>query len=173
VVNLRTSLRVYQLGVLGYFTPRGVLVGLVAPNTPAATAGLQRGDLIVSIDNHFIRSQDDFLTVLNNSVGKVALVMRRGAGAPVRLQVNLMNNLLGAWCEVARGGMRVTSVADATPADRAGLQPGDVILRVDDQRVRTQDDLLQALDQARGVTTLDVRRAQTGRVSQMDVDLTR
>jgi S1-C subfamily serine protease len=173
VVRRHASLRVYQLGVLGDFTPQGVLVGLVAPNTPAATVGLERGDLIVSIDNRRIRSQDDFLNVVNNSAGKVVLVVRQKSGNQVRLPVNLMNNLLGAWCEAAPAGMRVTSVAEDTPAERAGLQRGDVILRVDGQPVRTQDTFLAALDRARGTTTLRVRQAQTGQVARVEVDLSK
>jgi serine protease Do len=44
------------------------------------------------------------------------------------------------------GGARVESVAPNSPAERAGLRPGDVIVGFKDQPVRSIDDLLSLLD---------------------------
>jgi hypothetical protein len=52
---------------------------------------------------------------------------------------------LGVGIEPAKGGVRVTQVFPGGPADRAGLRVGDVITAVDDQRVRTRDNLLDAV----------------------------
>jgi serine protease Do len=44
------------------------------------------------------------------------------------------------------GGAQVESVAPNSPAERAGLRPGDVILGFDDKPVRSNGDLLNLLD---------------------------
>jgi serine protease Do len=49
----------------------------------------------------------------------------------------------------AKGGVLVTSVADGSAAQRAGLKAGDVITTVDGQSVRSRDDLVRALRDAR------------------------
>ncbi|MGK4277479.1 PDZ domain-containing protein, partial [Escherichia coli] len=86
-----------------------------------------------------VRNQKEFEKALKDSGGSVVLLVQRGATGQVgRLPVDLTNTPLGAWCEAAAEGMRVTSVAADTPAAQAGLERGDVILKVDDQRVRAQ-----------------------------------
>lgn len=58
------------------------------------------------------------------------------------------------------GGALVGSVRPGSPADRAGLQPGDVIMHVDDHTVSNADSLARAIGQARphGRAVLRVRR---------------
>lgn len=174
VVRLDADLATYQLGALGTFTRDGMLIATVAPGTPAERAGLQPGDVIGRIDNQVIRNQKDYSDAINNSGGSVTLLVRKGGtGAVGRLFVDLMNNPLGAWCEPGADGMRITAVAAGTPAERLGLQRGDVILRIDDERVRSQNDLLQALSRSGGLVSLVVRKGQSGRLVRLDADLTR
>jgi serine protease Do len=63
-------------------------------------------------------------------------------------------------------GLLVRVVEPASPADRAGIQPGDLLVSAGGSELRTVDDLFAALDQAedgidlrvvRGVEELDVR----------------
>lgn len=68
---------------------------------------------------------------------------------------------LGIVGYVAYGqGLVVERVLPFTPAARAGLEPGDVILRVNDQRIRREGDLQRALRFSGGYVRLlvdDVR----------------
>jgi S1-C subfamily serine protease len=173
-VRLETDLTTYTLGAIGEFTREGMVITVVAPGTPAAAIGLQRGNVIERIDNQLIRSEDDFNKAIKNSGGSVVLVVRAGQlGQRVRLSVDLMNNPLGAWCEPAKDGMRVTSVAPGLSAEAIGLERGDVILKIDDQKVRTRKALLKALRDSAGAPTLVVRKGSTGKVEKLDLDLTR
>lgn len=172
VVRLDADLTIYELGVVGEFGPQGMTVGVVAPDTPAAWAGLQRGDCIQRIDNRPIRSQEEFNAAVNNSGGSVTLQVRRGART-TRMQVDLMNNHLGCWCEPSPEGMRLTAIVPASPAHLAGLVRGDVLVKVDEERVRSQAELLTALRRSRGLVTLVVRKAVTGRLATLEIDLLR
>jgi S1-C subfamily serine protease len=167
-----TKIRVFELGVMGDFTNLGVKLALVAPDTPAAKAGLRQRDLLLTVDGQFVRNQDEFMTVINNSGGTVNLAVRAANGAG-KLQINVMNNPLGCWCEAVDEGMRLTTTVKGMYADRAGLGRGDVIVRVEDQRVRTLDDLLDALELVRGSARLEVRRADSGRLERIDVNVSR
>src|SRR5262245_21203542 len=66
----------------------------------------------------------------------------------------------------AKDGVLVTSVADGSPASRAGLKAGDVITSIDGQSVRSTDDLVRAMRDARNdeVTIEIVRDKKTSSV---------
>src|SRR5205823_1329345 len=115
-----------------------MLVGNAIPFTPAARAGLSRGDLIVRINGQPVANQGDFFTVLYNSGGTATLQVKKAGGRFVRLNVPLTTYELGALGEFTRNGMVVGAVAPGTPAAYVGLQRGDVILRIDNQVVRGQ-----------------------------------
>jgi S1-C subfamily serine protease len=172
--RLQADLAQHTLGVVGEFTRDGLRVEVVAPGTPAERFGLQRGDLIVRVDNQQVRSMAELNSVLANSGGHATLLVRKTPnGAPQRLLVDLTNNPLGAWCEPTPDGMRVTTVAPGTPAERIGLERGDQIVKMNDRDIRSQADLKAALLNSGGLVTLLVRKASTGRVVRLDADLVR
>jgi S1-C subfamily serine protease len=173
VGKLDVSLTTYELGVVGDFNRDGMVIGVVAPATPAAYVGLQKGDMILRIDNQPVRSQKDFDRLINNSGGVVTLMVQRAGQRPTRLDVELMNNQLCAWCESATEGMRITAVVPGGPADLIGLRRGDTLVKIDDQRVRSNTDLVRALRSARGLVTITYRSGQTDRLTKIDVDLAR
>jgi len=173
LIRQDVSLTTWELGILGDFTRDGMVIGVVAPNTPAAYVGLQKGDVILRIDNQPVRSQKDFDRLINNSGGAVTLLVSRGGQRPVRMEVELMNNQLGTWTEPSSEGMRITAVVPGGPADVLGLRRGDTLLRIDEQRVTTQGELVRALRNARGLVTLTYRDGQTRKVVKADVDLAR
>jgi serine protease Do len=57
-----------------------------------------------------------------------------------------------------RVGVLVVSVADATPAKTAGLKAGDVIVRVNGQVVRSEDDLRRRLAMSTGDVAITIMR---------------
>lgn len=82
------------------------------------------GNMFVPAD-YFTRIADDLLTR-----GRVA--------APPRPWV-------GLYATEALGRVLVTSVSDASPAERGGIEPGDIVLAVNDAPVRSLGDLYRKI----------------------------
>ncbi len=156
---------------LGVKKLHGALVSKVLPNTPAEKAGLQAGDVIVEFDNHAVEEASDLpmivartpagkevgVTVLRHgedktltvTIGKMEspeTVAKAADGSKLGLTVQELtpNTAKKLSIEVATGVL-VTAVKPGSPADEAGLQPGDVILEVNRTPVGTLTAYTQAL----------------------------
>jgi hypothetical protein len=79
---------------------------------------------------------------------------------------------LGATVEMAEGVVQVAAVLPGTPAERAGLQRGDVIRRINDREVVQAEDLREAADGAAAGEdiTLQVARGAEVRVIPVRLD---
>ncbi len=141
----------------------GLAVVTVAPGGPAAAAGVQAGDVLVSADGRTLHNQLDWESVkLDMQVGDtVTLVMRRGpatvtrtllaADLPTRsaARVTVLKDLqLVTVTPAIRSersiqsdqGALIVSIAPQT-AEATGLREGDVIVGLDRRRVATAGDL--------------------------------
>jgi serine protease Do len=67
--------------------PSGVVVSRVAPSSPAAQAGLERGDVIVEVDRKPVKTVDDFEKATAQAAGKSVLfrVQRNGGSLYVAM----------------------------------------------------------------------------------------
>ncbi|MEE4300937.1 MAG: DegQ family serine endoprotease [Pseudomonadales bacterium] len=143
----------------GLDKPAGALVAQVVPDSPAANAGIEPGDIIVEFDGEEIDRSGD----LPHVVGRIragseveAIVVRDGdrerievrvgelaeggpqvAGAgPQRSTGNVLGLAVRELPAAARerldvdGGVQVERVGEGSPAASAGLRPGDVITRL-------------------------------------------
>ena len=153
----------YFLGVVGSFTPNGMLVANAIPATPAARAGLEKADLIFGINKVTITNQNDLFTVLYSSGGTVTLQIKKAGGRIVVQDVDLTNYDLGVLGEFNKDGMTIGVVAPGTPAAYVGLQKGDMILRIDNQTVRGQKDFDRLIKNSGGSVSLIVQRAAARR----------
>jgi serine protease Do/serine protease DegQ len=143
----------------------GALVSQVVPGSPAEHAGIQTGDVIVGVNGTAVKGASE----LRNKIGLLPLdqpvdidVIREGqhktfhtklvskpaATEPVRA-ADIHSGLEGAEFEnVGPGeevqGVRVRDVAPDSPAAQRGLEPGDIILRVNRKPVTTVDELREA-----------------------------
>ncbi len=134
----------------------GVVITNVAAGTPADRAGLRRGDVILEFDGQKVTDLQKFrLGVADTPVGKRVPVLVLRDGKRLTLNVTLGERTQEAVAQFQRqprgetqaqsglavrdlepdeaqqvgvqGGVLVTSVADGSPADDAGIQPNDVI----------------------------------------------
>jgi serine protease Do len=154
----------------------GALVASVEPDSPAARAGVKAGDVVTQFDGQKIAHPGDLSRlVANTAVGRrVALDVIRD-GKPVTLDVTVAQMaesgqvVASATAEEPKGalglsvesitpdkakemkradsrGVLVRGVRSGSPAENAGIRPGDVITEVDHQRVTDTANLKQVLD---------------------------
>jgi serine protease Do len=137
---------------------QGLRVRSVWPGSPAAKAGLAPGDVVVSLDGQAVESREDFDTALASvGPGKVLALTFRREGAersarvtaertPEDLGLDVLRREVGLAFKETRGGLMVASVLGRSPAAAKGLERGDVVLAVNNVKVRTLDDLSRAVE---------------------------
>jgi len=174
---------------LGLDTPSGALVAKVHAKGPAAKAGLQAGDIVVSVDDKPVQNPQGFqYRFVTKGIGGAAVlsVLRKGQRvkttitlvAPVEDPPRDARDLLGrhplTGCKVAnlspavaqevgvdddtREGVVVLEVKEKTPAARLGVKRGDIVVAVNNEKVKSVAQLATVLDLAGGGWRLSVER---------------
>jgi regulator of sigma E protease len=164
------------------------LVGVLDPGSPAHQAGLRTGDLVISLDGHPIDGWADVTRKLERGRRTNVVYFRATPvdGVPhlalyeARFADLVPDHRLGDTLErttytgLERAEMFVAHVDPGSPADVAGLHPGDLILALDDQPVvhwAALDQRLQA-DPGRTWQVTFQRTAADGRVETHTARLT-
>lgn len=158
----------------------GAFVSEVQPESAAEKAGLQAGDIITAVNGRDLNSFQELR----------AKIASMGAGAEVELTIvrkgkemtvdvvlddatqteitaaQIHPALEGATLtngedEAGNAGVVVSELERNTPAARIGLQPDDVIVGVNRNRVNTVSEFRNALDEASGVIALNVKRGNS------------
>jgi serine protease Do len=161
---------------LGWDKTYGALVSEVEPGSPADKAGVRRGDVLAEMGGSRIADAEDFDTRVRGypaRSGFPLVIFREGSARtlevtpsefPAELIEALAWNRLGLRVRPVRGALALQAVRRGSVADEVGLEPGDLILRVNRQQVRDAASFQEALLNARSARTviLLVRRGQTG-----------
>jgi serine protease Do len=161
---------------LGWDRTYGALVASVEPGSPAEQAGVKRGDVVAEMGGSRIADAEDFDTrargyPARSSFG-LTLFRERGTRAvqvtpvefPSRLVETLAWERLGLRMKEVRGVLAIAALRPGSTAQEIGLEPGDVILRVNNQPVVSLDAFREALLNARRGRSvlLLVRRGRYG-----------
>jgi serine protease Do len=102
-------------------------------------------------------------------VGSDILVGRFGAGRRIGVAVTPLNKQLAEYFGIADGkGLLVNSVIENSPAARAGLKAGDVIIEIEGKEVNRDMDLMRAVNEKKegdiSLTFVRDKNRQTVRV---------
>jgi Do/DeqQ family serine protease len=154
---------------------RGVVIGQVHAGSPAARAGLEPGDIILSVNGKAIKNSYEVRNIVGlMQIGdKIELDILRGnehkditafIGKPQRITVDgqtlhrgLKGTTLGATSRDQVEGVLLEKVQQGSPAARADLRAGDIIVSANRFRVRSIDELKQVVD-PQGPLLLNVQR---------------
>jgi serine protease Do len=165
----------------------GITIEGVLEGGPAAKAGLQPGDVIVGVNGRTVRSGNALkTTVALTPVGQVINLDVFRQGKEIQLAVRVeeqteakMAKLAGTvdieqWgatvskltAQLAErlgvderdGGIVIVSMTRGGKADKAGLQPGDILMRANGQDLTDPEQLKQAISKASNGVRLLLRR---------------
>jgi regulator of sigma E protease len=147
-----------QVGWIGVYHERQLPV-LAVPSlsSPAALAGLGSGDQVLAVDGASVEQWSEFVQRYAAASGEVRLRVARGEPPQerdVRVPALGTAEALGVTTAVI-----VSEVVAGSPAERAGLVPGDVLVGVDGQLVGTFQTFQDAVRSSEGQTlAIDVVR---------------
>jgi serine protease Do len=156
---------------MGIEGTRGALVSEVIKGSPAEKAGLKQGDVVVAYNGKEIRDASQLRNeAASTAIGKEAkvTVLREGKKREVPVRIESMQALhqtstapirerLGVTVRIPTAkeasrlklksgqGVIITRVEAGSPGAKAGLEPGDVILEINEMAVTGPQDLSEAL----------------------------
>jgi len=168
--------------------PMGVVVDRVVAGSPAARAGLAVGDIVRTFNGHEVNDAEELRYLLATMPvgGKVSLdTLRGGTGRPLSVSLEAppdvparkvtqlsgrqpfggasVANLNPAMAEelaleYEEPAVIVLSVAPGTPAASLGIRPGDRVLAMNETKVKSVDDLVQAASTPATAWTISLSR---------------
>jgi serine protease Do len=153
---------------LGAQRSTGVLISTVYEDSPAARAGVRRGDVLVALDGAEVRSRRGFYEIARSlTVGqRVGLRLdRTGERIAVDLTAEKFPEtradefaqvLLGLELADRNGqpGMRVDRVVPRSAAQERGLRAGDVLLQIGQDRIDDRKALRRAIPKILGTDSV-------------------
>lgn len=172
-------------GLLLASSPRGLRATYVQAESGAAKASLLEGDVLVAVEGVLVRSEEDLNEVLAlRSAGQeVELELLRGE-QPLRIRLTLGARppgpigplrekapYLGLAVEERDAAVAVRSVDPGSPAAKAGLQPGDLLVSLADQEVASVRSWLRALRQLQAGDRARLTVTRAGQRLTLEVEL--
>ncbi len=135
IANLISAYLIFMwIGALGVPGPT-LEVASLDTNSPLYKAGLRSQDVIESVNGEFFLVPEDFFTEWSSTPAgeTVELIARRGEeGEIVPISVPA-GELSDAESPISL--VRIVAIATGAPADEAGIQPGDLVLNFNGERV--------------------------------------
>ena len=176
---------------------QGLVVTSVLPDTPAAKAGLQAHDVLLSVDDKPIAKPEELHVQVKAAGDKPLSLKLLRARHPLRIElkwekpnaaslsfsglvggssywigVNVApaDDTLRAQLELPEGqGLTVNGVMPDSPALKAGVKPHDVLLALGDKPLREIDDLVEQI-RSIGETKTSLKLIRAGK--EMTIDIT-
>ena len=152
----------YQGAEVPAYEQEPPVVGRVVEDSPAARAGIGVGERIVSVADRAVETWDDlFVAVMPRAEREIPVVVRDLAGRERTLDV-----VPEARTEFEMGDLgvgpemrpQIISVTPGDPADRAGIEVGDIIVAVDGEDAAGGDFVERISTSAGTPLTFTIRR---------------
>ncbi|MCK5377920.1 MAG: RIP metalloprotease RseP [Acidobacteria bacterium] len=124
------------------------VVGWVEPDSPGTAAGIEVGDLVLSIDGQTMETWQDLEgSILSAGGREVHLKVLRGdATFDIALTPEKITRYGFGYSGILPPlGAKVVRLVPGAPAQKAGIEPGDVILSIDGQPVEQFYDLIRLI----------------------------
>jgi len=177
----------------------GVLIAQVVPGSPAEKAGIKVGDIIIEVNGKKIKDVRDLqFTIMKIKPGtKVTITVLRdgkklklkaligeypedkaeikGKATPENLGLLLRDLTLKEKQELdVPYGVLVEGIYPNSPAEYSGIQPGDVILKVNNHPIRSVEEFFSLINKLRNLgrtkALLLVRRGESNIFITLDLE---
>src|SRR5712691_2873569 len=172
---------------MGLRRPIGALIGSVAPDSPAARAGLKTGDLILAVDGQTVEDPNafDYRFATKPLGGAAQLSVLRGgreAKIPIALEtapdsrrdemvIRSRSPFLGAKVanlspaladelriDSTSEGVAIVDAPEGSVAANLGFKPGDLIVSVNGERIASTQDLERATKNPKRLWRVTIQR---------------
>jgi S1-C subfamily serine protease len=176
----------------------GILVGAVQADSPAAKAGLVRGDIIVAVDGTALDAKSAPVNLLKDKkagdkltlkvlhgdeVRTVDVVLVDQNGNPFLGIIPAFTGRMGAGMGRFPGtgqvpgvkgaaGAHVLEVVAGGPAEKAGVKVGDIILKVNDKALDATNDLAKAFAALKPGDSVKLTVQRKGETAALDLQVT-
>jgi regulator of sigma E protease len=145
-------------------------IGYIVPDSAAAKAGITEGDRIVQIDDKANPTWEDIaIKEVSNANRPLSVWVERDGQRKLIPVTPVMDPKTGVgfagWGE--RNEIQIAGILPDQPAAKAGLQPGDTIVSVNGQPIRSTPKVHDIVSSSGGnpVTLVYSRNGQTGTVT--------
>jgi len=149
----------------------GVMVHSVMENSAAEEAGVEAGDVILEIDGVPVHKWGDMQNIINSSKEGQELTFRLqkdNSSYQAKLKPQYDPDLGRRLIGVLLGWNIVNNVLESSPADKAGISPGDTILGINGQAVYSKEgmsDILNAVEKGQEIQLTLLRGEEAVMVS--------
>ena len=178
IVALFVAIYLHELGHFIAAKRAGVKVEEFGIGIPPRLFGIKRGETIYSVNaiplGAFVRAAGENDPTVPRSLAGKGPWTRLGiyAAGPL-VNILLAFVLLSAFLAlpistVAGDGLMVHSVAENSPAEEAGIEPGDIILEIEGQPVRKRgdvQDIVNSVKEGAEITLLLLRNGQVEEIT--------
>lgn len=176
IANLVLAVLLYTvlfMGGVDYLRPA---IGTVLPNTPAAMAGLRDGDVVSAVNDQQTDSwatlHMQLMDALSDPDSDIQIVTEDGqrhipAAAHRDIEAN-PQAVAALGMMPQRLLLQVAAVMPDSPAEKAGLREGDVLVAIDDQPLHRWSDLVSRVRPAIG-QSLALTVSRQGQSLQVNV----
>ncbi|MBI5593689.1 MAG: Do family serine endopeptidase [Deltaproteobacteria bacterium] len=174
---------------------RGVVVKEVEPSSPAAIAGIQAGDILLSIGTRTLASAADYQTAINDiPAGDTTSIRLWRNGKSLTLSITsaifpeerapaLALKLLGIRVEkpavkkqparqsASFGGVVISEIFPSSHLARIGVKPGDIIHQMGDVEIGSVEDFNKAIVKYRQKTSVVILLQRADQLYNITVEL--
>ncbi len=147
------------------------LVAVPDPESAAARAGLRTGDRVVALNEVAIQNLYQLQQALARAEGALELTVERDPDERLILPLGEAETWSFAGLGLLPVDFVVQSVYPTMPAKRAGIEPGDLLLRVGGDTVREFSEVRDRV-RASGGAPLEMLLLRDGREVQVEVEAT-